>query len=284
MIDLHVHSTFSDGSFTPEELVEKAKGLGVAGLALTDHDTTGGSRRFLAAGQNFGLRVLSGVEISADYSPGAMHLLGYGISVENAELEERLRWVRQGRNARNAAILNKLAALGLPLKEEEVAAFAGADVIGRPHFAQAMMARGYVRDTREAFDKYLAKGKAAYSDRQRLTPAEGIKAIRDAGGVAVLAHPWSLRLPLADLRGVVRGLRDLGLGGMEVFYPEHTAQMIGDYSALARELGLVTTGGSDFHGKTTPDIVMGRGLGSLNVPDYIFDELTRLMGQARTSP
>jgi predicted metal-dependent phosphoesterase TrpH len=194
VIDLHIHSTFSDGSMTPEEIVELAARAGLKTIALTDHDGMGGIARFMDACRTAGIRGLPGIEISVDCKSGTMHMLGYLIDPGNQTLIERLKWLREGREVRNAEILEKLNKLGFGLTWEEVAAFAGEDVVGRPHFAQALLARGFVKDKTEAFDKYLGKGKPAYADRRRMTPENSIQLIRGAGGVAVLAHPFTLNL------------------------------------------------------------------------------------------
>jgi predicted metal-dependent phosphoesterase TrpH len=274
MIDLHVHSTFSDGSFTPEELIGEAARIGLCAIALTDHDTTDGVPRFTAAAVLTSVRAIAGVEISADVKSGTMHMLGYMIDPDNQALIERLKWLREGREARNAEILEKLNKLGFELTWEEVTAFAGEDVVGRPHFAQALLARDLVKDKNEAFDKYLGKGKPAYADRRRMTPEHSIRLIREAGGVPVLAHPFTLNLSAGALKRQVAELRDFGLGGIEVFYSEHTPQMTSQYLNLAGELGLVATGGSDFHGAMNPDIKLGSGFGSLQVPDEVVAQLS----------
>lgn len=286
MIDLHVHSTFSDGTLTPAELVAKARALGLRALALTDHDCTGGLREFAAAGAAAdagpgGLRftAVPGVEISAEVSPGTMHMLGYHIDPDNGDLEGVLVRIREGRESRNRQILARLAELGMPLEWEEVAAFAGEDVVGRPHFAQALLARGYVSTKQEAFDRYLAKGKPAYMDRLRFSPADSLAAIREAGGVPVLAHPFTLKLEPDALKAAVRELAEAGLAGIEVYYPEHAPDQVRQYRGLAEAFGLVATGGSDYHGANNPDIEMGRGFGSLNVPDDILDALRDRAGR-----
>ena len=273
MIDLHTHTIFSDGSLTPEELVEQACSIGLSAVALTDHDTTAGVPRFLAAAHGRPVRAIPGVEISADFSPGAMHMLGYFIRPDDAALAERLRWIREGRDLRNAEILRKLNALGLTLEWDEVAKHAGADVVGRPHFAQAMIERKYVGDKNEAFDRYLGKGKAAYAERKRFTPEDSIGLIRAAGGVAVLAHPFTLGLDEAGLRALVGQLAEQGLGGIEVYYSEHSANLQQAYMKLAGEFNLVATGGSDFHGALAPDIKLGSGFGGLRVPDEVVGKL-----------
>jgi predicted metal-dependent phosphoesterase TrpH len=273
MIDLHTHSTFSDGSLTPEELVAEAERSGVTAVALTDHDTTGGLRRFLDAAGRSRVRGVPGVEISADFNPGTLHMLGYFVDPAYAPMEESLRWIREGRELRNAEILRKLQKLGMDITWEEVKSYAGEDVVGRPHFAQALQARGYVKSKDEAFDRFLGKGKPAYADRRRFAPMDCIRLIREAGGLAVLAHPFTLGLKAEETRELMRDLRDAGLEGVEVYYSEHSPDMMKLYLAMARELGLVATGGSDFHGAMAPHIALGRGLGNLAVPESVLTDL-----------
>lgn len=273
MIDLHMHSTFSDGTLTPEDLIEEAEGLGLSAIALTDHDSTAGLPRFLAAAAGRRVRAVPGVEISADFKPGTMHMLGYFIPHDDAELNRHLEWVREGRESRNREMLEKLNKLGLELTWDEVKAFAGEDVVGRPHFAKAMLARGYAANWDEAFDKYLGKGKPAYVERKRLSASDSVRMIRAAKGVPVLAHPFTLEIPYRDLRKLATELRGEGLQGIEVYFPHHTADLQQQYAALAKELGLVATGGTDFHGAMSPDIKMGTGFGSTKVPDDIVDLL-----------
>jgi predicted metal-dependent phosphoesterase TrpH len=273
MIDLHMHSIFSDGTSTPEELIEEGNRAGLTAMALTDHDTVSGVARFLTAAQTAGIRALSGVEVSADSDTGTMHILGYGVDPANPSLVEHLAWIRQGRDERNQEILQKLNQLGLRMTYEEIASYAGADVVGRPHFAQAMIAKGYVRDKRDAFDRYLARGKPAYAERRRLDPGGTLELIRGAGGVPVLAHPFTLKLSLSKLKSHLEGLRAQGLQGLEVYYSEHTPAMQADFARLAKSLDLVATGGTDYHGKVSPGIRLGVGFGSLRIPDGIFDEI-----------
>jgi predicted metal-dependent phosphoesterase TrpH len=273
MIDLHVHSTFSDGSLTPEQLVDEAERIGLSALALTDHDSLGGIPRFLRAAAGRSVRAVPGVEISADFNPGTMHMLGYFVGHEDDGLERKLRRIREGREERNREILRRLNGLGFAITWEEVKSFAQEDVVGRPHFAQALIARGYVGGKDEAFDRYLGKGKPAYADRWRLNPEESVRMIRESGGVPVLAHPFTLQRKREELWALVSSLREKGLEGVEVYYPEHTSELQSQYLALARSFGLVATGGSDFHGALAPDIRMGTGFGSLRVPPEAVEQL-----------
>jgi predicted metal-dependent phosphoesterase TrpH len=283
MIDLHTHSTFSDGSLTPEQLVERAKNLGVTALALTDHDSTSGIPRFMTACRAAQLTGIPGVEISVEVQHGTLHMLGYFVEAGDPGLEAMLVKIRGGRELRNREILDKLNKLGLALTWEEVAAFAGEDVVGRPHFAQAMIARGYVTDKDKAFERYLSKGKPAYTDRFRLFPAESMQAIAKAGGLPVLSHPFTLELSKQALRAQVKELKALGLVGIEVYYSEHDQEQVREYLALAKEFDLVATGGSDFHGDQNPAVELGSGFGTLVVPEACLDQLRqrRAKGGAR---
>lgn len=279
MIDLHVHSTFSDGTMTPSELVTEAAKWGLSAVALTDHDTTEGIPAFLAACEGSTVEGIPGVEISCDVEHGTMHMLGYFISAENEELGAALAKIREGRSDRNGQILAKLNELGLGIAREDVEKHAVDGVVGRPHFAKALLDAGKVSSVKDAFNRYLGKGGLAYMDRFRFPPGEGIAAIRASGGVAVLAHPYSLGLNLSELRELISDLSTRGLGGIETYYSEHGSQQIRDYGELAKEFNLVTTGGSDFHGELTPDLMIGRGFGPLRVPDEVVDSLRAASGR-----
>lgn len=274
MIDLHCHSVFSDGSLTPEELAALAQSCGLTALALTDHDTTDGIPRFITACEKSGVRAIGGVEISVDFEPGTMHMLGYFIDLKNSHLQDALHNIRDGRAIRNRKIFERLCELGMELDWNELLSMAGdGGVVGRPHFAQAMISRGYAADKSEVFNRWLAKGKPGYVDRFRLTPEAGIAAIKAAGGLAVLAHPFSLGLQPGELRATVESLAGYGLQGIEVFYPMHKHDQLSYYLRLTKEFGLVATGGSDFHGESNPDIQLGSGFGNINVRDSVLDEL-----------
>ena len=281
MIDLHMHSTFSDGSLTPEQLVAKGREIGLTAMALTDHDCTSGVPRFLAACAAAGIAGVAGVEISAEVPRGTLHMLGYFIQPGHPFLEEVLHRIRDGREIRNAEILRKLNALGMELTWEEVAKHAGEDVVGRPHFAMALIARGYVAGKQDAFDRFLAKNKAAYVDRFRLSPEDSIAAIAKGGGVPILAHPFTLGLGRKDLKKTVGQLKDAGLQGIEVFYSEHSPEQTRLYMNLAKEFDLAATGGADFHGAANPVVKMGIGFGSLEVADDVIAELRARRDGAR---
>lgn len=278
MLDLHTHSCFSDGTDTPAELAAHARQAGLFAVALTDHDSVGGVPAFLEACREQGLSGVAGVEICVTTASGTLHLLGLGIDPAHAGLGATLGEMVQGRDLRNRRILDKLALAGLPIDARDIERLAGQDAIGRPHIAQAMIARGYVRNLQEAFDRYLGKGALAYVDRRRLTPEEGIRLIRDAGGVAIVAHPYTW---LADPDALAAALPELmaaGLRGIEAYYSEHTPAMTIDLLRLARRLGLLVTGGSDYHGSTKPDIRLGVGFGRLQVPDALLAPLLAAIG------
>ena len=260
-IDLHTHSTASDGSMAPGEVVRLAKERGLAAFALTDHDTIDGLAEAVAAGLELDLEVIPGVEISAKYAhgPGSMHILGYFLDYESELLAKRLAVLKQARKDRNPQIVAKLNKLGIPVTMEQVEAISGGGQVGRPHIAQALYQGGFVRSLQEAFDVYLGNNGLAYVSKFRFPPEEAIAMIRDARGVPVLAHPFTLGLHTLDaLRPLLQELMDLGLAGVECYYPEHSPDQEALYLSLARNLGLLITGGSDFHGDNKPEVSLGR--------------------------
>ncbi|MBF0530108.1 MAG: PHP domain-containing protein, partial [Deltaproteobacteria bacterium] len=266
LIDLHAHTTASDGSLTPTALVDLAKSIGLKALAITDHDTLAGLEPALARGREIGLEVVPGVEISAEFKPGAMHILGYDLDFQNIELISKLQQLQESRRTRNPKIVAKLNDLGIPITLEEVLAVTGGGQIGRPHFAKVLAGKGYVTTVQEAFDRYLKKGASAYVDKFRFTPAEAVDLIRSAGGLPVLAHPLSLNLSPEALENLLIDLVKAGMVGLETYYSEHSPEVTRDYIALADRIGLAVTGGSDFHGANKDGIVLGRGLNNLAIP------------------
>lgn len=268
-----MHSIFSDGSEKPEDLIDLALQNGVSAVALTDHDTVKGIARFKRAARGKELEAIAGVEVSTSSASAEMHLLGYFMNHLDSVLATQLDWIRSARQARNEEILHKLHKMGMPLHWREIRAHAGDDVIGRPHFARAMVERGYCGSTKEAFSRYLSRGCPAYARRRTLTAEEAIEIIRGAGGVAVLAHPFTLGLNYLDLSTLMAEMRDIGMDGIEVYYPHHTSEQTREYLKIADEHDLVPTGGTDYHGSHTPDRTIGTGFGSLHVPDNIVDRL-----------
>ena len=259
LIDLHTHSNASDGTFAPAEVVRLAKVGGLKALALTDHDTIDGLAEAVAAGETYGVEVIPGVEVSARFPGGSMHILGLGIEYGNGQLGERLAVLQQARAERNPQIIAKLNGLGVKITLEQVEKISGQGQMGRPHIARALMESGYVRSIQEAFDIFLRNDGKAYVPKFRFPPQEAIAMIRDVQGVPVLAHPFTLNLGSAfALKNTLTELKALGLAGIEAIYAEHTPEQEALYLRLARELGLLVTGGSDFHGDNKPELTLGK--------------------------
>ena len=256
LCDLHTHSTTSDGQYTPSELVSLARQAGIEVLALTDHDTLDGLSEAIQAGNAAGLRVISGVELSArEYD--TFHILGYAFRRDAPELQELCRHMRQRREERNPRLLAFLHCHGIDLSLEEVRALSGGAVLGRPHFAQAMVRRGYVKSSKEAFDCYLDTEEYHQEvERDKPSVQECVEAIHASGGKAVLAHPYQIGLEDDALEELVSALvAGCCLDGIECFYPRHTPEQTAFYLGLAEKYRLHTTGGSDFHGEAVkPDI------------------------------
>ena len=273
MIDLHTHSTASDGSDSPSALVALAQRNGLTAFALTDHDTVEGLAEARAAATAAGVRLIQGCELSCEVGPATMHLLAYFLADEPGPLQDQLSGLQAARADRNRRIVAVLQDHGLDVTLDEIAAEAGGGSVGRPHVAGVLLRKGYVTSIQEAFDQWLAKGRPAYLDRDRLLPAEAIALAHASGAVAVLAHPTSLGYEGGELEPFVAGLAADGLDGMECEYGRYTPELRADLRAMAGRLGLAVTGGSDYHGRYKPDIALGTGLGDLAVPDELLDEL-----------
>jgi len=274
MIDLHVHSTRSDGSVRPRDLVREATRLGLTALALTDHDTLSGLGEFLDASRTAGLSGVPGVEISCSWYAGSMHLLGLFLDPANANLQALLETTRVNRRKRNRLIIDKLKALGINITQDEADAVAGGDVVGRPHIAQALVRRGACSDLQDAFNRFLAVGKPAYVRRFLPLPEEAIGTLHEAGAAVVWAHPiFQLRTATTKLRQTARFLKDAGLDAIEVYYPEFSQDERATALAVAKQIGLLASGGSDFHGANAPGIALGTGRGDLRVPDALLPPL-----------
>ncbi|MGE5609840.1 MAG: PHP domain-containing protein [Bacillota bacterium] len=273
-VDLHTHSTASDGTCSPRELAQLAKSSHLVGFALTDHDTVAGVREAADEARTLGLEFIPGIEISAAYPrPGTMHLLGYCVDPDSAALAQLSQWQIESRNQRNLKLIARLRELGVAITLEEVQEAAGGDVIGRPHIAEVLVRKGYVSSAHQAFEKYVAPGGLAYVDRERLAPRRAIELIRDSGGIPVLAHPVQLRTENdAQLQRVVKDLVDLGLAGLEVIHSDHNRELVEKYTKLADRYGLVKTGGSDFHGAKKAGIELGIA-GGQRVPRAFLDNL-----------
>lgn len=272
-IDLHTHTTASDGSLSPEDLVRLAKHQGVSALAVTDHDSVAGLKRADDEGVRQGVEIIPGIEISCLYRDVELHILGYFINPEDPRLQPTLDKYLASRNARNPRIVKRLRELGLDLTYEEVKDFAGSATVGRPHIAQVLLRKGYVKSVSEAFDRYLADGGPAYVPRVLPTPAEAIGLIKQVGGISVLAHPVYASRLKEPFDQVCLTLKGWGLLGLEAIYSTHTQQQTDRYSSTAKELGLLITGGSDFHGVAKPTIQVGTGYGTLKVPSDLLEPM-----------
>jgi predicted metal-dependent phosphoesterase TrpH len=278
-VDLHIHTTASDGTFTPEQVISHAHQLRLKAIAITDHDTVAGSKEALGSGVPPSLGFLTGVEISATPPPfypgsGSFHLLGYSIRLDDPNLNRTLEKLQQARKNRNPAIINRLNELGISITLDEVRKEAGVAQLGRPHIAQLMVKKGVVASINEAFDQFLGTGKPAYVDKQRVECFKAIEIIQDAGGVPVLAHPGLLDYQTENqLDELIGKLKKAGIQGVEVYYSGHTPDQTRLYAALAQRHDLLMTGGSDFHGAIQPEIEMGSGQGDLIVPYELFKKL-----------
>jgi predicted metal-dependent phosphoesterase TrpH len=278
-IDLHTHTNFSDGSFSPTALVELAHQKGLDILAITDHDTTEGLLEAMEATETFPLELISGIELSTEFQGREMHMLGYFIDLSDPQFQTRLEQLRSSRIDRIQHILDRLHTLNVEISLAEVQHVAGSGTIGRPHIAQILIKKGYVKGMKEAFDRFLGIRGTGYVRRAVPEAAEIITWITDAGGIPILAHPYWEGLNPDEMVISCRTLIDQGLRGLEVFYGTFSARQISLNLQLARQFDLLITGGSDFHGTFKPDISIGTGRGSLKVPSKVIDHLRHAAGR-----
>jgi len=274
-VDLHIHSTFSDGNFTPEEIVKHAKKMSLAAIAITDHDNTDGTLFAIPAGNKLGVEVVPGVELSVDpESPQdeEIHILGYYMNWEDEDFQEKLRHFREARVERAHHILEKLAHLGIKINPQQLFEVAGKGSVGRMHVAKVLKEEGFVNYLQQAFDLYLAYGKPAYVPKLRLSSQEAIDLISQLGGISVIAHP----LYGGNSREIIQKLKSLGLDGIEVYYTNHSPEDVKRFQSWANEFGLLATGGSDCHGGTVNEEVL---IGSLGLP---YELLARLKEYKKT--
>jgi len=267
MIDLHTHTTFSDGSLTPTQLVEAAAAMGLTAVAITDHDTVDGLPEALAAGERLAIEVVPGVELNLEHERITMDMLGYFLGgCPSDELKQELAELRVYRDERNARIVERLAGLGFVLDAADLAAAENGSV-GRPHIGEAMVRRGYVGSISEAFELYLRRGAPAWVDRRRLSLGAAVRLLRASGGLPVLAHPGIIRTDGAGLDHLLRDAVRAGIAGLECYYPLHDETAVKAFLVLAGKYGLVATGGSDFHGSVKPNAHLGVGPGGMPFPD-----------------
>lgn len=256
-IDLHMHTTHSDGSYTPRELVRYAKEKHLDCISVTDHDTLSSFGESAEEAKKQGIELIPGVEISAQFEPGTLHILGFFLDPDHAGLRAGLSDIQKARAERNPQIVEQLNRLGVAITYEEVRAESGGKQVGRPHFAKVLLKKGVVKSMQEAFDRYLSKGKPAYIDKRRLSSRDAIRMIHEAGGVAVIAHPKQMRLDEEKLSREFERLVGEGLGGIEVYNSCQNRNEAELYKRLAKRFNLLITGGSDFHGANKPDVDLG---------------------------
>jgi len=276
MIDLHTHSTVSDGSDPPERIPELAAEAGCHAVALTDHDSLAGTGPARRRADQLGITFVSGCEVSCrPMGPGGMHVLVYFVDDGDTELSEELGRLRQDRRRRNLALAERLASLGIPLTYEMVVIEAGGEKgMGRPHFAAALVASGAADSIDDAFDRYLAHGRPGYVSKSRLDGTEVARLAHRSGGVVVLAHPYSMGIDGPDLARVVGDLAAAGFAGIEAVYGRYSPRQRQSLGNLARRFDLIPTGGSDYHGRIKPDLAVGTGRGDLRVADTVLQQLS----------
>ncbi|MDD4494554.1 MAG: PHP domain-containing protein [Eubacteriales bacterium] len=263
-VDMHTHSTYSDGTLTPAELVKQASKAGLKAIALTDHDTVEGIPEAIKEAEKLGLELMPGVEISTDANP-EMHILGYFDASNYRKIEKALSVPRDNRKLRNKKIIKKLNALGYDIALSDIKKSTGGDVTGRVHIALALIEKGYIKSVEEGFSKLLAEGRPAYAERERLTPADVIGMLAKSGGIPVLAHPKYLGKGEAEFDELLIDLKSYGLMGIEAYYADNSYLETVKFLNFARKHTLIATGGSDFHGGVRTDVMLGTGRGNLKV-------------------
>jgi predicted metal-dependent phosphoesterase TrpH len=271
MIDLHSHTTESDGTFSPAQLVEEAVRSGVSILGITDHDTFSGFDQALPLARKAGLELVCGIEFSTKLNGYSVHLLGYFLRADGlGDLRTWIGDLQASRRDRNVRLIARLRELGLDITLDEVQA-RGGGMTGRPHFAQVLIEKGYVKSMQQAFDDYLDESAKGYVTRREPQFAEAVQHIRKAGGIASLAHPIRLR---EDVAALMPSLRTAGLNAIEAYHSDHSPEQTALYLQLADQHGLLVTGGSDFHGAVKPEIHLGTGRhGNLRIPEDVVDRL-----------
>lgn len=272
LIDLHTHSTCSDGSMSPRELVRHAAKKGLAAIALSDHDSVSGVKEAMEEGKRVGVEVVPAIELSVQ-SETETHILGYYIDIDHPLLRQALDSVMDTRHQRTVNTCNKLIALGFDVSMEEACEIAPSGIIGRAHFARIMMEKGYISSVKEGFDKWLGVGKPAYDGTQALTASQAVRLIKDIGGYAYVAHPHLIRISDEELKAFLIELKGCGLDGIEGYYNEYTPEMQDKFQSLAKELGLKISGGTDFHAKMKPHIEIGIGQGNMKIPYSVLEEM-----------
>ena len=277
-VDLHTHSTYSDGTETPAELMATAKRARLEAVALTDHDNLDGIPEAIVAAEHHGIELIPGVELSCEWDQGGFHMVVLWLEPGPGPLQDKLADLQEGRANRNLDMVAKLAELGIDITYEEVLEEAGGTGVGRPHMAAIMVRKGVVESMSEAFDFYLAKGRPGYVGRVRLPPEAAIELARASGAVPVIAHPHTLGIFREELDAELKRLAGIGLVGVEAYYPEYEPDTRFELVERARQAGLVPSGGSDYHGSYKQGLKMGNGYGDLVVDRTVLEELRAFRG------
>lgn len=273
IVDLHVHSTESDGTLTPEDLVAEAKKVGLAAFALTDHDTCQGVGKAMPLAASAGIELIPGIELSTDYHGKEVHIVGLYIDIENEQLLKKTAEYRKCRSERNALMVEALRKEGLSITMEELVAENPDCVITRANIARFLYEHGQIKSVREAFDRYIGDHCKCYVGRLKVASTDAVRLIKEAGGTAILAHPLLYGLSNTNLQKMIDALKPVGLDGLEAIYSTYTTGEEQQMKRLARENGLLISGGSDFHGSNKPDIALGRGRGHLYIPYSVLETI-----------
>lgn len=273
IVDLHVHSTESDGTLTPEDLVAEAKKAELAAFALTDHDTCQGVGKAMPLAASAGIELIPGIELSTDYHGKEVHIVGLYIDIENEQLLKKTAEYQKCRSERNALMVEALRKEGLSITMEELVAENPDCVITRANIARFLYEHGQIKSVREAFDRYIGDHCKCYVGRLKVASTDAVRLIKEAGGTAILAHPLLYGLSNTNLQKMIDALKPVGLDGLEAIYSTYTTGEEQQMKRLARENGLLISGGSDFHGSNKPDIALGRGRGHLYIPYSVLETI-----------
>ncbi|MEA4973258.1 MAG: PHP domain-containing protein [Candidatus Metalachnospira sp.] len=279
LTDLHTHSKASDGTKSPTELVRIAKDTGLTSIALTDHDTIDGLAEFNEAGVEYNIETISGIELAAAYKNTELHIVGLFIDEKNKDLIASMKYIVNEREERNKKMLKVLKRLGVDISIEELEKNAGGNIITRAHYANVLTQKGYVQNNDEAFNKYIGSGKPGYVKRDTLTPKNCIEAIRNSGGIPILAHATLYGFNYLEIHSIVGELKKYGLMGMETLYSTYTQKQANEIRKICEHYNLLKSGGSDFHGDNKPDIAIGKGRGNLKIPQDFVDKMKEALHQ-----
>ena len=271
-IDFHTHSTKSDGSYTPSELIYHADNLGLYAVALTDHDNIDRLPDAYETAKNLEIKFIPGIELSCDFE-SELHIVGLNIDYTNKNLISACEKFKDDRNKRNINTIKKLNDIGIDISLEEAKKYCPGDAMGRAHIAKVMVDKGYASDVKDAFRKYLGKGKVGYSNEYRISYENAISLIKNSGGTAILAHCHYLNMDDETFINFVKTLKEAGLDGLEGYYTEYSKEQSDFFIDVSKKLDLKISGGSDFHGSMKPLVYLGTGFGNLKVTKELLENL-----------